>query len=192
MFRGTKKYPKEAYSEALKMTGASANANTSLDRTVYHMTGDASKLEKMFELEADRFMNLSYSEQDFRTEAGAVKASTQELLQPLATRLNEKLQGDRIRPAHLQAYHHGFPEGTSWICPISSPIPPVLSTLLPTRIHHHPGRGRCNAGRCRSAVAALLRYLARGTHVNKIPSEPAQKGTRYAHIQKSGSHRTST
>ncbi len=73
MFRGTDKYSKEQYSEKLKSTGASANANTSLDRTVYHMTGDASSLETMFELEADRFQNLKYSVQDFKTEAGAVK-----------------------------------------------------------------------------------------------------------------------
>src|SRR6201989_172649 len=70
MFRGTEKYPKEKYSAVLKSTGASANANTSLDRTLYHMTGDASKLETMFMLESDRFKNLSYSLQDFKTEAG--------------------------------------------------------------------------------------------------------------------------
>lgn len=73
MFRGTERYSKEHYSNALKATGASANANTSLDRTVYHMTGSAKFLNKMFELEADRFMNLKYSVQDFKTEAGAVK-----------------------------------------------------------------------------------------------------------------------
>ncbi len=73
MFRGTDKYPKEKYSEILKSTGASANANTDIDRTLYHMTGDATKLETMFEVESDRFMNLHYSVGDFKTEAGAVK-----------------------------------------------------------------------------------------------------------------------
>jgi zinc protease len=73
MFRGTEKYPREKYNEVLKMTGAGANANTSLDRTIYHMTGNADYLEKMFELEADRFMNLDYPEHDFKVEAGAVK-----------------------------------------------------------------------------------------------------------------------
>ncbi|MBA3707155.1 MAG: insulinase family protein, partial [Bacteroidetes bacterium] len=72
MFRGTEKYSKEKYSEMMKSIGASANANTSLDRTVYHMTGNANKLETMFELESDRFQNLKYSIQDFKTEAGAV------------------------------------------------------------------------------------------------------------------------
>ena len=73
MFRGTDKYPREEYNQVLKMTGAGANANTSLDRTIYHMTGNADYLEKMFEVESDRFMNLNYSEHDFKTEAGAVK-----------------------------------------------------------------------------------------------------------------------
>ncbi|HEY7751887.1 MAG TPA: pitrilysin family protein, partial [Ignavibacteriaceae bacterium] len=73
MFRGTDKYPREEYNKVLKMTGAGANANTSLDRTIYHMTGNVEYLEKMFELEADRFMNLNYSEHDFKVEAGAVK-----------------------------------------------------------------------------------------------------------------------
>ncbi|MBO9683343.1 MAG: insulinase family protein, partial [Flavisolibacter sp.] len=36
MFRGTEKYSKEAYDEALKSLGASSNANTSLDRTLYY------------------------------------------------------------------------------------------------------------------------------------------------------------
>jgi zinc protease len=73
MFRGTDKYPRQKYNEVLKMTGAGANANTSLDRTIYHMTGNVDYLEKMFELESDRFMNLNYPEHDFKVEAGAVK-----------------------------------------------------------------------------------------------------------------------
>jgi zinc protease len=73
MFRGTEKYPQQRYQETLKSTGASANANTSLDRTVYHMTGNADKLETMFEIESDRFRRLKYSIQGFKTEAGAVK-----------------------------------------------------------------------------------------------------------------------
>ena len=73
MFRGTDKYPKEAYNLVLKSIGASANANTSFDRTVYHMTGNAQMLDKMFEVEGDRFQNLKYPPHEFKTEAGAVK-----------------------------------------------------------------------------------------------------------------------
>lgn len=73
MFRGTDKYPREEYNKILKSIGAGANANTSNDRTVYHMTGNSNELEKMFALESDRFKNLNYSEHDFKVEAGAVK-----------------------------------------------------------------------------------------------------------------------
>ena len=73
MFRGTDNYSREEYNAVLKMTGASANANTSLDRTIYHMTGNVDYLEKMFEVESDRFMNLKYPEHEFKVEAGAVK-----------------------------------------------------------------------------------------------------------------------
>jgi zinc protease len=84
MFRGTDKYPKDKYEEILKSIGASANANTSLDRTMFHMLGDAGKLELMFEIESDRFQNLHYSEHDFKVEAGAVKGEyTKNFADPL-------------------------------------------------------------------------------------------------------------
>jgi len=73
MFRGTEKYPPEKYNKILKATGAGANANTWLDRTVYYMTCNAKKLDKIFKIEADRFQNLNYKESDFKVEAGAVK-----------------------------------------------------------------------------------------------------------------------
>jgi zinc protease len=73
MFRGTDKYSKEAYDDVLKSLGAASNASTSQDRTLYFITGNASMLEKIFEIEGDRFQHLNYSEHDFKTEAGAVK-----------------------------------------------------------------------------------------------------------------------
>lgn len=58
MFRGTDKYSSDQYEVVMKSIGASANANTSIDRTMYYMTGNAGMLEKMFELEGDRFQHL--------------------------------------------------------------------------------------------------------------------------------------
>lgn len=91
MFRGTDNYSKEQYDEVLKSIGASANANTSIDRTVYHMTGNAGMLEKMMEIEADRFQHLKYTEHDFKTEAGAVKGEYTKNSSEPTTQLNEKL-----------------------------------------------------------------------------------------------------
>jgi zinc protease len=72
MFRGTDKYSKDAFNELLKSIGADNNANTSDDRTIYHTLASADALETIMDMESDRFMNLKYSEEDFKTEAGAI------------------------------------------------------------------------------------------------------------------------
>ncbi|MDA0993959.1 MAG: pitrilysin family protein [Proteobacteria bacterium] len=73
MFRGTEKYPSAAYTQILKKAGANSNAYTTDDYTNYYTTFTKPDLEKIIELEADRFQRLDYSEPDFRTEALAVK-----------------------------------------------------------------------------------------------------------------------
>ena len=73
MFRGTEKYPADVYADILKKAGADQNAYTTDDYTNYHITFTKDDLEKMIEVEADRFQNLSYSEEAFQTEALAVK-----------------------------------------------------------------------------------------------------------------------
>ena len=73
MFRGTEKFPADVYADILKKAGADQNAYTTDDYTNYHITFTKPDLEKMLEIEADRFLNLKYSEADFRTEALAVK-----------------------------------------------------------------------------------------------------------------------
>jgi len=73
MFRGTEKYPPDVYSDILKKAGADQNAYTTDDYTNYHITFTRDDLEKVIEIEADRFQNLAYTEEQFRTEALAVK-----------------------------------------------------------------------------------------------------------------------
>jgi zinc protease len=72
MFRGTEKYPPEKYQQILNRTGARQNAFTSDDFTNYHVTFAKEDLETILEVEADRFQNLSYPEEAFKTEARAV------------------------------------------------------------------------------------------------------------------------
>jgi zinc protease len=72
MFRGTEKYPADVYNQFITRMGADANAYTSDDVTVYLMNVAAEDLAQVMELESDRFKNLSYAEQAFQTEAGAV------------------------------------------------------------------------------------------------------------------------
>jgi len=72
MFRGTEKFPADKYNEILKRAGVDSNAYTSDDLTVYHKTFSKEDLETILMLEADRFQNLKYSVEDFKTEAKAV------------------------------------------------------------------------------------------------------------------------
>lgn len=72
MFRGSVNYPPGSFDEIMKKAGASSNAYTSNDQTVYHETFAKEDLEAVMKLEADRFKNLKFSEEQFKTEAGAV------------------------------------------------------------------------------------------------------------------------
>jgi zinc protease len=72
MFRGTEQYPSDAYNEVLKRLGADHNAFTTDDWTAYHIVVTSDALEQIVEIESDRFINLKYSVEDFKTEAGAI------------------------------------------------------------------------------------------------------------------------
>ncbi|HEX8852385.1 MAG TPA: insulinase family protein, partial [Pyrinomonadaceae bacterium] len=71
MFRGSKNFSAEQRDRILKRAGASSNAYTSDDRTVYHATFSKEDLDKIMEMEADRFQRLKYSPEQYKTEAGA-------------------------------------------------------------------------------------------------------------------------
>lgn len=72
MFRGTENYSADEYGDILKNIGADQNAYTSDDLTNYHINFSKEDLETVLMLEADRFKNLKYSVEDFKTESRAV------------------------------------------------------------------------------------------------------------------------
>jgi zinc protease len=76
MFRGTERYPD--YDGVTSTMGAARNAFTSNDMTVYYLTLSNEYLELVIDLEADRFQNLRYTEDVFRTEAGAILGEYQQ------------------------------------------------------------------------------------------------------------------
>ncbi len=183
MFRGTEKYPKEKYSEELKAIGASANANTWLDRTVYHMTGNASMLDKMFELEADRFMNLKYSMQDFKTEAGAVKGEyTKNFSNPMM-----KLYESYADTAFVNhTYSHttmGFIEDI-----IDMPNQYEYSTVFFERFYRPEYATIIVVGDVNqdNVVGMAKKYFGkweRGSYQATIPVEPAQNELKRVHMK---------
>lgn len=72
MFRGTEKFSKEKFNNVLKEMGADNNAFTGNDVTGYHTLASSTSLETIMDMESDRFMNLKYSVEDFKTEAGSI------------------------------------------------------------------------------------------------------------------------
>ena len=92
MFRGTPKYPQHLYEATVTKMGASANAYTSDDITAYHLKFTKEDLEKVIEIEADRFQNLSYTEPVFMTEAGAVYGEYRKNITSPFSLLIEKLR----------------------------------------------------------------------------------------------------
>ncbi len=72
MFRGSENFTSDQRDAILKRAGAEANAYTSDDRTVYHETFSKDDLDEVMKLEADRFIRLKYSPEDYRTESLAV------------------------------------------------------------------------------------------------------------------------
>jgi len=186
MFRGTDKYPKEKYSDVLKSTGASANANTSEDRTLYHMTGSADKLETMFEVESDRFQNLKYSLQDFKTEAGAVKGEYTKNSASPYNQLEEKIAETAFKThtyAHTtmgyfkdivdmpNQYDYSIEFFKRFYRPEYATII-VVGDVTPERVE-----------------PLSQKYFGNwqpGNFVTTVQPEPPQTETRYTHIQKSG------
>ena len=59
MFRGTKKIPAAEYERIVASIGASANASTTDDLTLYHLKFGKEDLERVIEIESDRFQNLA-------------------------------------------------------------------------------------------------------------------------------------
>jgi zinc protease len=72
MFRGTPKIPAEKYNQMLNQIGASSNASTHDDYTVYHTTFSKEDLETVMMMEGDRFQNLKFPEAEHKTESLAV------------------------------------------------------------------------------------------------------------------------
>lgn len=72
MFRGTENISADEYNRITTEIGADANAFTSDDLTAYHLAIAAEDLETVIRIESDRFQNLSYAEEVFKTESGAV------------------------------------------------------------------------------------------------------------------------
>jgi len=72
MFRGTPTLSPDEYNSIITKAGARQNAYTTDDYTNYHITFAKEDLDTLLRIEADRFQNLSYPVEAFKTESRAV------------------------------------------------------------------------------------------------------------------------
>jgi zinc protease len=72
MFRGSENFTPAQRDEILKKAGAASNANTSDDRTIYHVDFSKEDFDAVLKLEADAFRRLKYEQAAYKTETLAV------------------------------------------------------------------------------------------------------------------------
>ncbi|TMP47180.1 peptidase M16 [Pseudoalteromonas citrea] len=103
MFKGSEKYPQDVYSDILKNSGVDNRAYTTNDFTNYYLSFSKEHLNKVLEIEADIFQNLSYTEEQFRTEALTVKG---EYLKNNANPVRKLLSAVRNEAFDKHTYKH--------------------------------------------------------------------------------------
>jgi zinc protease len=72
MFKGTKTWPADKRTALLSGLGVDESGYTTDDYTAYSMQGPTTALQRIVELEGDRYQRLDYGEDDFKTESRAV------------------------------------------------------------------------------------------------------------------------
>lgn len=182
MFRGTKRYPKERYEAVLREAGAASNAYTSDDRTVYHTTFSKEDFERILEMEADRFQNLEYSVEDFRTEALAVLGEYNKNAASPMLKLFEVL---RATAFDRHTYRHttmGFLEDIK-----NMPNQYAYSRQFFDRYYRPEYTtivvvGDVEPKTVRALVEKHWGGWKRGSYEVRIPAEPPQTAPRSAHI----------
>ena len=186
MFRGTEKYPATLYQDILKKAGADQNAYTTDDYTNYHTTFTKDDLEKVIEIEADRFMSLDYSEADFRTEALAVNG---EYLKNSSNPIRKILESMRSLMFSEHTYQHttmGFIEDIQ-----AMPEQIEYSKIFFDR-WYRPEKtvvilvGDVDAEEAFELVKKHWGGWDRGDYTIDVPVEPPLDGPKYEHLQVEG------
>ena len=183
MFRGTKNRSSQEQAEIFKSVGADRNAYTTDDYTNYHTTFAKEDLERVLELEADRFRNLEYSKKVFRTESQAVFG---EYNKNSANPFSKMFEVVRDKAFEVHPYKHttiGFLNDI-----VKMPRQFDYSRQFFDRWYKPEYVTIVITGDVEAADAKRLteKYFGdwpRGTHVADIPQEPPQQEPLRAHVK---------
>jgi zinc protease len=186
MFKGTGKYPQQEYNNAIKRMGGDSNAFTTNDFTCFYTIFSKEDLPAVLAMEADRFQNLKYSEDEFKTETLAVLGEYNKNASNPFSKLNEALL-DTAYATHT--YKHttmGFLKDVQ-----DMPNQYEYSRKFFNR-YYRPEyvtiivAGDVKAKAVHDLVVKNWGAWKRGDYKPEIPVEPVQDGPRDNHVAWSG------
>ncbi|HEX9392540.1 MAG TPA: pitrilysin family protein [Usitatibacteraceae bacterium] len=182
MFRGTKAYPPDKYQEIITKSGARQNAYTTDDYTNYHTTFAKEDLETILKVEADRFQNLSYPVDAFKTESRAVLGEYNKNSANPTTKLFEVMRDKAFQKHTYKHTTMGFLADIE-----DMPNQYEYSKLFFDRWYRPENTTVIIAGdvNAKDAFALVEKYWGkwkRGNYKVAIPAEPAPNGPLYAHV----------
>ena len=166
----------------VKRAGAASNAYTNDDATVFHTTISKEDLPVILAMEADRFQNLKYTLEAFKTETGAVLGEYNKNSSDPRQKLNEVLRDTAFD-------RHTYKHTTMGFLKDVEDMPnqyqyslrffdryyrPEYTTIIVV--------GDVNPKQVRALVDKSWGNWKRGSYHPDIPVEPPQQGSREAHI----------
>jgi zinc protease len=182
MFRGSKNFSADERDEILKRAGASSNASTWDDRTVYHEVFAKEDLDKIMEMEADRFQRLKYTQEQYKTEAGAVRGEYDKNSASPFSKLYEKLRETAFKKHTYAHTTMGYIKDIE-----DMPNQYDYSWQFYNRYYRPEYTTIVVVGDVQrdNVLAMVKKYFGdwkRGDYIPQIPSEPAQDAPREAHV----------
>ncbi len=105
MFKGTRKFPDNYYSDYISKVGGSENAFTSYDYTAYYQVFPKSELKKMMKMEADRMTNLTLTKENVEIEKRVI---LEERFQRIESDPSSKLD-ESMRSILFPNHYYGRP-----------------------------------------------------------------------------------
>jgi zinc protease len=182
MFRGTKEYPPDVYNDIVTKAGASQNAYTTDDYTDYHITFAKEDLDTILKIEADRFQNLSYPEEAFKTESRAVLGEYNKNSANPISKLFEVMQDNAFTTSTYKHTTMGFLKDIE-----DMPNQFEYSKLFFDRWYRPEYTtiivaGDVTADQVMPLIEKYWGGWKRGSYKVEIPVEPPHKAPVYAHV----------
>ncbi|HEY0321997.1 MAG TPA: pitrilysin family protein [Pyrinomonadaceae bacterium] len=182
MFRGSENFTPAQRNEILKRAGASDNASTWDDKTVYYDIFSKEDLDKVMQLQADAFQRLKYTEDAYKTETRAVLGEYNKNSASPTSKLYEVMRATAYKKHTYSHTTMGFIQDIE-----DMPNQYQYSLEFYKRYYRPEYTTIVVVGDVTQAGALALtkKYFGdwkRGSYVPQIPTEPEQTEARTAHI----------